>query len=386
MASPTPNTNPPTLPTNSEEQPDDPDNSSTDEDFNPGTTTAPLATNSFRSESSDSDSHKSDTGVIGIRNITGKRKSTGQGKRSRKRKTTATEAEAEAEAEDEEDGDGELGKEVWDSGDEATVRKGRRRKGKGGVGHGDDHGDGEEDEEKGGEGGLVKTRAQRAREEKERKPLASADNATVDVDALWRNMTSAQEEEETKMNATQTVPEGDASKAAKVNANGTSIENGTRHGRIDPAPAHMSNVPPTEEMIIIKRTYAFAGETITEEKLVPKSSAEARLYLQPLQEPNGSSIPVSKPPLRRPKKRTSMFEPNPDGIVKGLAPVGTNKGPKLNTIEKSKLDWAGFVDKEGIAEELDDASKAKEGYLGRMDFLGRVEAKRDEEMKSARKK
>lgn len=208
----------------------------------------------------------------------------------------------------------------------------------------------------------------------------------MDVDALWRSMTSARRKDEDKTTATQTAHESDTSKPAEAKPNGTSIGNGTQHARIDPTPAQMSNTPHIEEMITIKRTYAFAGETITEEKLVPKSSAEARLYLQPLQEQNGSSAPKTKPPLRRPKKRTSIFEPNPDGIVKGLAPVGANKGPKLNTVEKSKLDWAGFVDKEGIAEELDDASKGKEGYLGRMDFLGRVEAKRDEEMKSARKK
>ena len=236
--------------------------------------------------------------------------------------------------------------------------------------------------------------------EKERRPLATADTATVDVDALWRGMNSAAKKDEmrTEMKATRTVPVSDTNvskTAAQDNkANGSVLGNGTPQEGIHSTPAQIPNAPgtSTEDMITIKRTYVFAGETITEEKLVPKSSAEARLYLQsqPVHEPgsNGSSAPVTKPPLRRPKKRTSMFEPNPDGVVKGLvAPVGgANKGPKLNTIEKSKLDWAGFVDKEGIAEELDDASKAKEGYLGRMDFLGRVEAKRDEGMKGGRKK
>ncbi len=226
-----------------------------------------------------------------------------------------------------------------------------------------------------------------ARREKERKPLASTDNATVDVDALWRSMTTAQKKDEMGVKSTQTASDMDTltSKPVEERTNGTSIENSAQHGRVDPTSAQTVNPPSTDMMITIKRTYAFAGETVTEEKLVPKSSAEARLYLQSLQEGNNSSAPVTKPPLRRPKKRTSMFEPNPDGTVKGLTPTGVNKGPKLNTIEKSKLDWAGFVDKEGIAEELDDATKAKEGYLGRMDFLGRVEAKREEEMKTARK-
>lgn len=46
-------------------------------------------------------------------------------------------------------------------------------------------------------------------------------------------------------------------------------------------------------------------------------------------------------------------------------------------MEKSKLDWAGYVDKEGIVDELEDNKKGKEGYLERMDFLSRMDAKRD---------
>lgn len=219
--------------------------------------------------------------------------------------------------------------------------------------------------------------------EKERKPLASVDSATVDVDALWRNMNV-----NVKKNGGAIITE-----AVQEKGNGTVVENGIQPGPTHPTSAPKSNAPSTaEEMVAITRTYVFAGETITEEKHVPKNSAEARLYLQSLQEANGSpaTTPTTKPPLRRPKKRSSMFEPNPEGTVKGLTPTSgsasANKGPKLNTIEKSKLDWAGFVDKEGIQEELDGAGKAKEGYLGRMDFLGRVEAKREEEVKGARKK
>lgn len=141
---------------------------------------------------------------------------------------------------------------------------------------------------------------------------------------------------------------------------------------------------PTEDTIAIKRIYVFAGETITEEKTVPKSSAEARLYLQSQTTQPQPASPVGGKPLRRPKKRPSMFEPNPEGIVKGLAPT-TSKGPKLNVVEKSKLDWASHVDQEGLKEELDVAEKAKGGYMGRMDFLGRSEAKREEDLKNVKR-
>lgn len=226
------------------------------------------------------------------------------------------------------------------------------------------------------------------RREKERKPLASADNATVDVDALWASMSGdSTMNTSTKTKVTSTTPSvihaaggtSDRTLPIKTFSEGTSGEE-----TIDGAARVVANRvnPNGNNMVAIKRTYEFAGETITEEKLVPKASAEARLYFQSEQ----NNLPKQpKPPLRRPKKRASMFEPNPAGTVKGLLSTD-GKGMKLNTIEKSKLDWAGYVDKEGIADDLDEHSRAKEGYLGRMEFLGRVEAKKEEDLKSARKK
>ncbi|KAI9802155.1 MAG: swr complex subunit [Piccolia ochrophora] len=267
------------------------------------------------------------------------------------------------------------------SGDEATIRKGKRKRGAEAV---------EEDEE-GGEGGLVKTRAQRAKEHEEKKPLASTTGATVDVDALWASMmapptTSAvtPKIEGTSQSEEQATNGGDSSDYQTNANNDTSTP--AANAEIEKKSNSASIVPESsnqEEMITIKRAYDFAGETITEEKQVPKSSAEARLFLESQQQ----ASPSPKPALRRPKKRVSMFEPNPSGTVKGLANNShTNKGPKLNTIEKSKLDWAGFVDREGIKDELDVHSRAKEGYLNRMDFLGRVEANQEEAIKQAKPK
>ncbi|KAI9755480.1 MAG: Transcription factor spt20 [Chaenotheca gracillima] len=318
------------------------------------------------------------------------------GKRKRDGKPTtggATAVRNATEAGDDDIEDAEL-----DSGDEVTIRKYRkakekkkRRKGKGGN-NGEDE-DVTSGSDEGGEGGLIKTRAQRAREGKESKPLATLTNATVDVDAVWASMMSG---------PPKAVPAPSPPKDAATDARiPTLLEHQSKNGGEDSNQAPPKNAQNTvsnlqkdgnstpndsEEMITIKRTYDFAGETVTEEKRVPRSSAEARLYLQS-QEQESSSPLTGKPLLRRPKKRASMFEPNPTGAVKGLplTDQSSKKGPKLNTIEKSKLDWAGFVDKEGIANELDEHSRAKEGYMGRMDFLGRVEAKRDEEWKSAKK-
>lgn len=163
-----------------------------------------------------------------------------------------------------------------------------------------------------------------------------------------------------------------------------------------------------EEMITIKRTYDFAGETISEEKRVPKSSAEARLYLESQRSKQDQGGPPNnnankKPLLQRPKKRISSFDPGSSSttanagrtgpgtaqsksILGGAGAGGASSPPtKLNTIEKSKLDWAGFVDKEGIKDDLDEHGRAKEGYLDRMGFLGRVHANQEEEVRRAKK-
>lgn len=216
--------------------------------------------------------------------------------------------------------------------------------------------------------------------EKPKKTRVTSEGTTVDIDAIWTRMNTSKipsalpalgrankKEEKIAEKAFEACPLKDQTRET------TSV-----------APAEASIA---EDMILIKRTYEFAGETVAEEKQVPKSSAEARLYLTAVaaQQKPATSTPDKKPPLRRPKKRTSMFEPTPDDSP--LSTLGAKgKGTKLNTIEKSKLDWAGYVDKEGIKDELEGAEKAKDGYLGRMDFLDKMSAKREGDISTLKKK
>lgn len=223
--------------------------------------------------------------------------------------------------------------------------------------------------------------------EKPKKTLVTSEETTVDIDAIWARMNASKtpsalsalgrankNEEKIAEKASEASPLKDQTReATSVEANAQGV-----------APAEASIA---EDMILIKRTYEFAGETVAEEKQVPKSSAEARLYLAAVaaQQNPTTSTPNKKPPLRRPKKRTSMFEPPPDDSP--LSTAGSKgKGTKLNTIEKSKLDWAGYVDKEGIKDELEGAEKAKDGYLGRMDFLDKMSAKREGDISTLKKK
>ncbi|KAL8757147.1 MAG: hypothetical protein Q9184_004294 [Pyrenodesmia sp. 2 TL-2023] len=266
-----------------------------------------------------------------------------------------------------------------DSGDEGIVKEGKKKRmKKGKAGH-----DVEEGTEESAIGMRVRDRKLGRAADQEKKPLASSEGATIDVDALWARLNAAPPR----------PPSSPPANAGKKNERPPSdiSQQPKKPQLIDPtgeasreeqqAPAQL----PTEDTVAIQRTYVFAGETITEEKIVLKSSAEARLYLQSQPTQPQPASPVRGKPLRRPKKRPSMFEPNPEGIVKGLAPA-PSKGPKLNVVEKSKLDWASHVDQEGLKEELDVAEKAKGGYMGRMDFLGRSEAKREEDLKNVKRK
>jgi hypothetical protein len=230
--------------------------------------------------------------------------------------------------------------------------------------------------------------------QKERKPLARTDGATVDVDALWAHMSTA------PLKPLQ-VAQPQESHASET---------------LDAAPVPAA-VEVEEEQIAVTKIYTFAGQRTTEEKQIPRSALEKHITdgwtraesvdEKPATEGKDAEMKESYPTIRRPLRRPSRFDPNPTGFVRTLAPehqltwprkpgsiptAGQENAPraepakarpekaqKLNVVDKSRLDWTGFVDKEGIAEELDTHGKTKEAYLGRMDFLAGVEARREEE-------
>jgi len=155
-------------------------------------------------------------------------------------------------------------------------------------------------------------------------------------------------------------------------------------------------------LIRIKRTYNFAGKVHTEEKLVARDSAEAKLYLASLGE-NGEAaaaegVDDQAPAKRMPRKAfRSAFEPITDQMLQradlnlGMSVrlrarelANEANAKKLNTVEKSRMDWAAHVDKEGIKDELELAGKSKASFAARQDFLARSEARREEEARRAR--
>ncbi|RYP47796.1 hypothetical protein DL768_006205 [Monosporascus sp. mg162] len=278
------------------------------------------------------------------------------------------------------------------SGDEAIIQKGKKRQKK--ARRKDDAVEDDEAEE----GGLIKTRSMRATEKAERKSHAVIGPVTIDVDDLWAKMTagpilpSKAADPEREKESQQPSREGSAQEKGRDAQEGEAGKEKT--GETEP-PA----------MIKIKRTYNFAGKVHTEEKLVPRESAEAKLYLASL-DPNSAEAAAAAAsadsedaqPKRKPRKAfRSRFEPAVEGLPQrsdlnlGMAmrlqlreQAKEAKAKKLNVVEKSRMDWAGFVDKEGIKDELELAGKSKESYAHRQDFLARVEANRVEEARRAR--
>ncbi|KAJ9155008.1 SWR1-complex protein 5 [Pleurostoma richardsiae] len=265
------------------------------------------------------------------------------------------------------------------SGDEAVISKGKKRRRK------DKHKDGGADDDEGGEGGLVKTRSMRAAEKAERKAQVASGPVTVDVDALWAQMTTAP--------VVPTRSDG-LEKPSEDGADGAGAE--ADEGR-DSGHDRQGTEKEPAEMIKIKRTYNFAGKVHTEEKLVARESAEAKLYLASLGEstdPDAADDDAA--PKHVPRKAfRSAFEPITDQVlqradlnlgvaVRMRAREMAKEAKKLNTVEKSRMDWAGFVDKEGIKDELELAGKSKGSFAERQQFLARSEARREEDARRVR--
>ncbi|KAI8604132.1 craniofacial development protein 1-like protein [Dissophora ornata] len=152
------------------------------------------------------------------------------------------------------------------------------------------------------------------------------------------------------------------------------------------------------KMVTITTTYDFAGETVTVTKDVPENSKEARDAAQKNKTGNdnnntlstsastaspstsissSTSAPSSEiGPVRYVRKKSTLDEL--------AATYGVKKPPKLNTLEKSKLDWNNFVGKEGIEDELKHHNK--DGYMEKVAFLQRTDERRDIEYQMLKKK
>ncbi|KAL6253251.1 swr complex subunit [Rhinocladiella similis] len=265
-----------------------------------------------------------------------------------------------------------------DSGDDATIKEQQSSRKKRRKQENNENESGNESE-----GWRARTRAMRTKEKEERRKnkLASVKGSTVDVDKIWEEMNKPQTLHSPLMQPGSRDDFLDDEAIANQSTTATERE------------MEKENVPTTfpEEMIKIRRTYKFAGEVHVEEKNVPKTSAEARLWLAQQQSAKAPILEADGKMVNRPLRKISRFDPNFSNLaafksswVKQSAEAGIHSGPRLNVVEKSKMDWAVHVDTEGLKEELDVHAKARDGYLSRMDFLREVEGRKEAEARAAR--
>ena len=277
-----------------------------------------------------------------------------------------------------------------DSGDEATIqeRKSKKRKKETAAAAGD--------EDSGGEGGLIKTRAQRLAEkvEKKQRRRGVQDGAvTIDVEEVWA--------------ALKAIPVGRPPDVPPAPiTEGTHVDGEENKENVDKTTADTSDA---DGLITIKRRIEYAGQVTEIEERVPRSSKEAQRYLAEQSDPKTSKQETTTNNLTRPLRRPSLFEPNPTATIKSLPPTHpllrprapnrldvllaerkaeeerAKKAEKMTTVQKSALDWRGFVQgSEGLREELDEYGKSRGRFLEREEFLGRAEFAREVRGREAR--
>ena len=273
--------------------------------------------------------------------------------------------------------------EELDSGDEATIKERKRKRRK----RDNTATAVVEDEQSGGEGGFVRTRAQRHAEVVERKErkIKTVGEVTIDVEEIWAALNS--------VSVGRPPPPPALVELVEVRD----------HQNKENAPAR------EEEFITITRRIEYAGDVTEVEESVLRTSKAARQYLEehPEADPDYHPPPSqANAQLQRPLRRPSMFEPNPTASVKGVPPErlrlrapsridvlmaekrdeleGKKKAEKMTTVQKSALDWQGYVDQQGLRGELDEYGKSKGGYLAREDFLGRAELAHEQAARVAR--
>ncbi|EIW65074.1 uncharacterized protein TRAVEDRAFT_109648 [Trametes versicolor FP-101664 SS1] len=150
-------------------------------------------------------------------------------------------------------------------------------------------------------------------------------------------------------------------------------------------------------MVKIVKRYRFAGEEVTEIKEVPANSPEAKEWPlwkpsddggkpttpleQPLASPSESAAPTASSSATPAKPSGPGKRPGPRKPKTTLAAI-PKKQPvkKLTTLDKSAMDWRAHVEGEdtsGVKDELE-ANRRGGGYLEKVEFLQRVETRKEE--------
>ncbi|KXN85552.1 SWR1-complex protein 5 [Leucoagaricus sp. SymC.cos] len=152
-----------------------------------------------------------------------------------------------------------------------------------------------------------------------------------------------------------------------------------------------------KKMVKVQKKYLFAGQYITEIVEVPKDSLDAKkwpLYQgdttdREIPQPDAHSLP--QPSMTAPASTDSSESPKPPPkkpgprksktVLGALPSSSTQKAKKLSTLDKSLMDWQSHTMDTSLQDELE-ANRKGGGYLEKVEFLKRVDERKEENMES----
>ncbi|OAX40619.1 hypothetical protein K503DRAFT_687193, partial [Rhizopogon vinicolor AM-OR11-026] len=149
---------------------------------------------------------------------------------------------------------------------------------------------------------------------------------------------------------------------------------------------------PPRKLVKIEKRYLFAGKNIVEVIEVPEDSEEAKRWPRWSESSSAAPTPDSSssaaeidasasgsvtPTQSSAQKPAFGKAPGPRKPRKLLADIPTQKAKKITTLDKSAMDWRAHVTSSDVKDELD-ANRRGGGYLEKMDFLQRVEDRRED--------
>nr|CAH8864490.1 unnamed protein product [Trichobilharzia regenti] len=116
------------------------------------------------------------------------------------------------------------------------------------------------------------------------------------------------------------------------------------------------------EKVNVVKKYQFAGEEVEVTETVSKTANITKIP----QNQNNTSTNTQPPKLKSP-----TLGPGLTSALQNLKST-VNKLPRLSTLEKSRLDWKQYVQKESLEDDLKAHNKGKDGYLEKQAFVSRT--------------
>ncbi|XP_071744797.1 craniofacial development protein 1 [Lepeophtheirus salmonis] len=163
-----------------------------------------------------------------------------------------------------------------------------------------------------------------------------------------------------------------------------------------PHPKRLNNGSPLPPMKKVSNDLFDLSTEFIPSKEKKKPSGNRNRTLEEVQSSSSSSkfVPITKTEdhVSDSNDGSSINDTGSSGAVKRSGGLGSimdalsTKKTKIGCLDKSKVDWDAFVEKEGLKEELATFNRGKNGFVEKQMFLERADLRRFELEKGAREK